>query len=191
MPNINTDIPSKNASDKDLPNANDGAPDAGKTARQRWMALLARSNDETLKAAWEALDDTPDYDVLRPAEVGMVMVRARAAGTGQRFNLGEMTVCRCAVRTAENRVGHAYVSGRNRHHALYAALFDALLQDPLWHPRLEQGLLNDIKTSENCRVRDAARKTATTKVDFFTLVRANEAYGDDTHKDGAHEQDRP
>lgn len=196
MTPIDSDITPGNAANaKDAPRDRDndrrerldGAPSrtAGnatrteKTARQRWMGLLARSDGATLEAAWNALDGAPDYSFLRPAEVGMVMVRGRAGGTGRRFNLGEMTVCRCSVRTAQDLVGHAYVAGRDKRHAHYAALFDALLQEPAWRARLEGGILGDIETQENTRVRNLARKTAATKVDFFTLVRGADAQGDD------------
>ena len=41
------------------------------------------------------------------------MMRGRAGGGGAPFNLGEMTVTRCTVRTAGGQVGHAYVAGRD------------------------------------------------------------------------------
>ena len=41
----------------------------------------------------------PRYRVLRGPEAGLVMVRGRAGGGGAPFNLGEMTVTRCTVRT--------------------------------------------------------------------------------------------
>ena len=59
------------------------------------------------------------------------MVRGRAGGGGAPFNLGEMTVTRCTVRTDSGQVGHAYVAGRDARQAELAAVFDALLQDPL------------------------------------------------------------
>ena len=37
---------------------------------------------------------------------------AAAGGGGAAFNLGEMTVTRCTVRTETGFVGHAYVAGR-------------------------------------------------------------------------------
>ena len=40
------------------------------------------------------------------------MVRGRAGGGGAPFNLGEMTVTRCTVRTEAGFVGHAYIAGR-------------------------------------------------------------------------------
>ncbi len=59
------------------------------------------------------------------------MVRGRTGGGGAAFNLGEMTVTRCTVRTDAGFVGHAYVAGRDERQAEMAALADALLQDPV------------------------------------------------------------
>ena len=42
------------------------------------------------------------------------MVRGRAGGGGAAFNLGEMTVTRCTVRTETGFVGHAYIAGPRR-----------------------------------------------------------------------------
>lgn len=67
--------------------------------RQRWMKVLAKASLEDLEDAVQKTGSRPDYQFLRNPETGMVMVRARAGGTGQRFNLGEITVTRCVVRT--------------------------------------------------------------------------------------------
>ncbi len=93
------------------------------------MGVLARAARDELEAAWETLEPRPAYDRLRPPETGMVMTRGRAGGTGRRFNLGEMTVTRCALRLDSGEMGIAYVAGRDRRHAELAALFDALMQD--------------------------------------------------------------
>ena len=50
--------------------------------------------------------------------------RARG-GTGTRFNLGEMTLTRCAVSLENGVVGIAYVQGRSLRHAEQAAVADA------------------------------------------------------------------
>ena len=62
----------------------------------------------------------------------------RTGGTGTRFNVGEMTVTRCAVQLEGGAVGVAYVRGRDRRHAELAALLDALLQDPARHDALDE-----------------------------------------------------
>ncbi len=70
---------------------------ADRSARQRWMSVLAKASPADLEARWRSLGEALSWACLRRPETGMVMVRGRAGGTGQRFNLGEMTVTRCAV----------------------------------------------------------------------------------------------
>ena len=66
----------------------------GTAQRPRWMSVLALAGAVELDACWRDLPPPPAYRVLRGPEVGLVMVRARAGGTGTRFNLGETTVTR-------------------------------------------------------------------------------------------------
>src|SRR5258708_28323405 len=80
--------------------------------RKRWMGILARTPREELESAWAGLDDRPVYKWLRRPEIGLVMVRGRAGGTGQPFNLGEMTVTRCAVRLSDCTTWHADIAWR-------------------------------------------------------------------------------
>ena len=97
-------------------------------ARKAWMSLLAKAPPLLLEELSESLENVPDFDWLRPPEVGGAMVRGRAGGTGAPFNLGEMTITRCALRLESGQVGHAYVQGRNKDHARRAAVIDALMQ---------------------------------------------------------------
>src|SRR4029077_6676311 len=99
-------------------------------ARRRWMSILAQAGSEELERAWSELSDRPRYRVLRGPEIGLVMVRGRAGGTGARFTLGELTVARCTVELDDGTIGHAYVRGRHLRHAELAAALDAMLQTP-------------------------------------------------------------
>ena len=141
--------------------------------RQRWMGLLARSPTDRLEAAWAALSDPPAYDRLRGPEIGLVMLRGRAGGTGGRFNMGEMPVTRCTVRLADGRIGHGWVQGRDRRKAELAAAFDGLLQDEARRADLEAALLGPAADALAARRDAAARKAAATRVEFFTLVRGD------------------
>lgn len=98
----------------------------------------------------------------------MVMVRGRTGGTGRRFNLGEMTVTRCAVRLGDGTVGHGYVAGRSPRHAELAAAFDALL---LQEDAGAAAAIEDLAQAREERRRRKAARTASTRVDFFTVVR--------------------
>ncbi len=148
-----------------------GMPDPAQTQRRRWMAVLAKAQLAELEGAWAGLADKPSYDWLRRPEVGMVMVRARAGGTGGQFNLGQMTVTRCALRLASGEAGLGYVQGRSKRHAELAAVFDALLQDEGRRRTLEDNVIVPLETAHAARRDARSRKANSTKVDFFTLVR--------------------
>lgn len=145
------------------------APDS--EARRRWMAALALASLDDLEAAWMALSEQPDYRCLRGPDTGLVMVRGRAGGTGGAFNLGEMTVTRCTVEIDEARVGHAYVAGTSARHAELAALFDALMQDLERAPALEKSLIVPLIEKREERLRAQSARIASSKVEFFTVVR--------------------
>lgn len=141
-------------------------------ARQRWMGLLAKADPAVLEDAWTRLG-APPHQPLRAPEVGSALVRGRAGGTGAAFNLGEMTVTRCAVVVA-GRTGFGYVAGRNKRHAELTALFDAVLQDDARRPALETSLLTPLAEAQ-ARAREArSRKAASSRVEFFTLVRGED-----------------
>ena len=139
-------------------------------ARPRWMALLARASAEALAGAVAAIGPPP-HRRMRGPETGLVMLRGRAGGTGERFNLGEMSVSRCTVALTGGAVGHAYVGGTDLRHAELAALLDALLQDPAMRPAIERDLLEPLAEAAAARARAVAARTAATRVEFFTLVR--------------------
>jgi alpha-D-ribose 1-methylphosphonate 5-triphosphate synthase subunit PhnG len=140
-------------------------------ARKARMGLLARAPAERLAALMPGA--LPAHTLLRPPETGAVMVRGRAGATGAPFNLGEMTVTRCAVRLASGEVGHAFVQGRDRDHARRAAVLDALMQTPEG-PRLHDAVLSPLIEEERARRSLRAAKAAATRVEFFTLVRGED-----------------
>jgi len=141
--------------------------------RKAWMGLLARAPSGELDRLWSEAGLTPDYAHLRPPEVGGVMVRGRAGATGAPFNLGEMTVTRCAVRLADGTVGHGYVQGRGKTHATQAALIDALMQGGEAET-LRAAILSPLQEAEDARRTARAARAAATKVDFFTMMRGED-----------------
>lgn len=74
-------------------------------SRQRWMGVLARAGNRLGDYEQQLMD--AEFQLIRPAEIGMTMVRGRMGGTGAAFNLGEMTVTRCVVRFADGRTGYS------------------------------------------------------------------------------------
>ena len=138
--------------------------------RQEWMGLLARAPAVRLAAL---LPDLPAHTTLRPADIGTVMVQGRAGGTGDAFNLGEMTVTRASVALDGGAVGHAYVQGRDKGHALRAAVIDALMQGDQ-AADIERQVLAPLRAEEATRKTARASRAAATKVEFFTMVRGED-----------------
>lgn len=147
-------------------------------ARRRWMSVLAKAGvaelEQRMPAIRAALGELPAYRLIRRPEIGMAMVRARAGGTGRAFNLGEMTMTRCTLRTEDGQVGSAYVAGRSQRQAELAALIDALLQDAAHQAQLVALVIDPLaRTQELHRNRRVERSTPT-RVDFFTVVRGED-----------------
>lgn len=141
--------------------------------RQSWMGLLARAPAARLAELWEAAGYAPEHGFLRAPEQGAVMVQGRTGATGAPFNLGEMTVTRCAAKLRCGTIGHGYVQGRNKSKAVTAALVDALMQtDQAEAVRraILSPLADDVQQAADLK----AAKAAATKVDFFTLVRGED-----------------
>jgi len=136
--------------------------------RREALGLLARAPASRLA---ELLPDPPPHDVLRMPEIGTVMVRGRAGGTGSAFNLGEITVTRASVRLGSGHVGHGYVQGRDKGHAMRAALVDAMGQAD---PAVIAGILTTLQGEEDARRAAVAAEAAATRVEFFTLVRGED-----------------
>jgi alpha-D-ribose 1-methylphosphonate 5-triphosphate synthase subunit PhnG len=151
-------------------------------ARAAWMRVLALAQSDALDAAYSQLGKTAalsGYRLLRKPESGMAMVRARAGGTGAQFNLGEMSVTRCAVVLDEAQgqpatAGVAYVQGRGTRHAEQAAVLDALLQLPVWHQRVMDIVIAPLERALTERAARQAATAAQTRVEFFTMVRGED-----------------
>ena len=140
-------------------------------ARRRWMGVLARAGAGEIAERLRHAPPLPRHTRLRGPEVGLVMVRGRQGGDGAPFNLGEMTVTRCAVGVAEGaRVGHAYVAGRDMEKAELAAALDAALQDAALRPALMAAVVEPLAAAQAERAAAVARKAAATRVDFSTLA---------------------
>jgi alpha-D-ribose 1-methylphosphonate 5-triphosphate synthase subunit PhnG len=143
-------------------------------ARRAVMALCAAATRAELGSALERLAYEGVVEELRPAEVGLVMTRGRIGGDGAPFNLGEATVTRAALRIESGEVGFAYQLGRDIPKVRQAALLDALWQRAD-HREAVEAVLEPV--AERIAAEDAAvaRKTAATRVNFFTLVRGEDA----------------
>ena len=149
-------------------------PSDSSEMRREWMGVLARAPLAMLESGLRRAGEQgslPGRSWLRKPETGLVMLRGRAGGAGERFNLGEMTLTRCALRIESGEVGVAYVKGRSQRKAELAALADALLQSGAWRETVGHRLLEPIRAhlkAETARERDKAQAT---RVEFFTLAR--------------------
>lgn len=140
------------------------------TDRQAWLGLLARAPEGRAAGLLAEAGLSEDVTFLRQPEIGSVMVRGRAGGTGAAFNLGEVTVTRCSLRLACGAVGHGHVQGRRKTDAEAAALVDALMQTGRAEV-VRQVVLGPLRAEEDLRRKRRASKAAATKVEFFTMVR--------------------
>lgn len=150
---------------KDLPDEN--------AVRKAWMGVLAKAPAGRVSELLDALGPRAAFQWLRKPEIGSTMVRARAGGTGAPFNLGEMTITRCALTLDSGEVGHAYIQGRRKADAEAAALVDALMQTDqaaTLRTELLDTIIKELAEAKTAR----AAKAAATKVDFFTMVRGED-----------------
>lgn len=143
--------------------------DNNKTDRREWMGILSRTPLEMLEA-WLTRATVPPHHWLRRPETGLAMVRARAGGSGEQFNLGEMTITRCALRLEGGASGVAYVQGRSHRKAELAALADALMQTS-YAARVREELIESARAHLEREAQTMQRKAQATRVEFFTLAR--------------------
>ena len=146
--------------------------------RRTWLAHLSRAPRSFLESALEGVCEgspLPAFDWLRTPQTGLAMVRGRIGGTGDAFNVGEATVTRAVLRLkgsdGSGTVGIAYQLGRDKQRAELAALADAMLQSPRWQAALRARLLEPLVQALDEARRKRASETASTRVDFYTMVR--------------------
>lgn len=135
------------------------------------MALCAEATAAELATALDGLAPLAAHEELRAPEPGLVMVRGRMGGDGRPFNLGEATVTRAVVRLETGETGFAYQLGRDRDKARRAALLDALAQV---RPVAVAAALAPVRMRIEAERETARRRTAATRVNFFTLQRGED-----------------
>ena len=143
------------------------------TDRQRWLSVLAHSSAALLETHWQALNLQPAYTLIRPAEIGLTRLQARMGATGKRFVMGDATVTRAVVQLSDGTLGYSYLLGRDKAHAERCALLDALLQQPKTRQLLEEKIITPLAAWRDEQRQLRAREIASSKVDFFTLVRGD------------------
>jgi len=144
------------------------------TARQHWLSVLAHSSAGQLDTCWQPLNLQPAFERVRPAEIGLTRLQARMGGTGKRFVMGDATVTRAVVKLDDGTLGFSYVLGRDKAHAERCALIDALLQQKATCELLQEKVIAPLAALQAEQRQQRAREIASSKVDFFTLVRGED-----------------
>lgn len=138
--------------------------------RRSWMAVLARAGTAALRHALAAGPALPAWQRLRGPETGLIMLRGRAGGDGEAFNLMETTATRCTVSMQGGSMGHATILGRDAEHAELAAAIDAGLQLPQLRATLLRLVVEPLAETQALERQIAGRRAAATRVQFFTLA---------------------
>jgi alpha-D-ribose 1-methylphosphonate 5-triphosphate synthase subunit PhnG len=141
--------------------------------RKKLLSVLAKSSKNHIVDQWKSLNISTDYKFLKKPEIGMVMVRARAAGHGENFNMGEMTVTRCVVQLDSNEIGYGYTAGREKEKSKLIAIIDALFQKEAFRDVISSNILQPLIVLQEKKETHNKIKTDTSKVNFFTMVRGD------------------
>ncbi len=141
--------------------------------RSAWFEVLVCADRAALmEQSAPFVADMPVQWLRRP-EAALVMVRARADAHGERFNLGEATVTRCALRWTDPAgavfAGVAYLLGRDPERAERIARLDALLQHPAHHECLRIALLEPLKVLRAQHLAAERAAVAASRVRFDTV----------------------
>lgn len=142
--------------------------------RQQLLSVLAKSSLKDIQQHWEHSLHDFEYSPLRAPQTGMVMAVARAEGSGEPFNLGEVSVTRCAIKLTTGQTGIGYVMGSSKEHSLHVALLDALAQVDDQYEDIKLKLIQPLQQKIEQRNQQQQQKTAATKVDFLTMVRGED-----------------
>ena len=135
-----------------------------------WMSLLATSNQSDLLNLWEQKKIRVNYIWLRTPEIGSIMAQGRMGVTGDKFNIGEVTITRCSLKLNCGTIGHSYVQGRSKKKAEISALCDALMQTEMSN-EINKSIIIPLEKIKKNNKDKILSKAEATKVDFFTLVR--------------------
>lgn len=141
--------------------------------RADWLRVLAMAHPAELgRLAAPVLADYR-FETLRAPEHGLVMVRARIGNRGDRFNVGEATLSRCAVRhrAADGSVvaGVGHVLGLDEARAERIAQLDALLQRPELRALLLREVIEPLRAARQRSEREERARTEASRVRFFAL----------------------
>ncbi|MEZ5741462.1 MAG: phosphonate C-P lyase system protein PhnG [Burkholderiaceae bacterium] len=138
--------------------------------RADWLGVMALSDPDELARLAAPILAGETFEALRAPELGLYMAQARIDAAGNRFNLAELPVSRCVVRSRHGTAGVGYVSGRRLPMAECIARVDALLQAPHLREAVLARVIRPLADAlAQRRAHEHARAQAS-RVRFFTLT---------------------
>jgi alpha-D-ribose 1-methylphosphonate 5-triphosphate synthase subunit PhnG len=143
-----------------------------KEQRRAWLSTLAHAPRGPLMDLTQRATEGLRFETMREPEAGLVMLRARVDGSGNRFNIGEATLVRCVVCLRIDgmpTLGVGYCLGRDAERARCVARLDALLQQPSHHADVMRGVIEPLRRLIEIARAMAQRRTAASRVAFHTL----------------------
>ena len=142
--------------------------------RQSLLSTLAKSSLKDIQHYWNHSIDDFQFKTIRPPQTGMVMAVGRTEANGEPFNLGEVSVTRCALRLESGETGFGYSMGSDKTQVLHIALLDALAQVDGNFDNLNNNVIEPLKEKIAERRKRQQKQTNTTKVDFLTIARGED-----------------
>ena len=85
------------------------------------------------------------------------------------------TLTRAAVRLTDGTLGYSWVLGRDKQHAERCALIDALMQQSRHFQNLSETLIAPLDADRMARIAARQAEVNASRVDFFTMVRGDNA----------------
>lgn len=142
-------------------------------ARAGWLRVLAHAPAAELAQHADAVLADYHFDWLRRPEQGLVMARARIGNTGDRFNLGDLTVTRCVARYTPHGgtavAGVGMVLGLDAARAARVAQLDALLQCASEHALVMRTVVAPLAALVAQRQAQEQARAQASRVRFFEL----------------------
>jgi alpha-D-ribose 1-methylphosphonate 5-triphosphate synthase subunit PhnG len=149
--------------------------DTSASYRLAIMQACAHATVAEMKAALQFIGFAQPVEDVRPPESGLVMLRGRVGGAGSAFNVGEASVTRAVVQFSDGTLGYSYLLGRSTEKARLAAILDGLGQQASLGEQLNRNFVAGVLRRVNDEQRRRREEAAATRVDFFTLVRGEDA----------------
>ncbi|MBE7561468.1 phosphonate C-P lyase system protein PhnG [Acidithiobacillus sp. HP-6] len=137
--------------------------------RPDWMRELAVASLEDFQMISAMVKSWPNYQILAGPELGSIMIHGRIAGNGSPFPVGECSITRCMVEDAQGHTGYSWILGQETERALWAARWDALLQDSAHFQDLWNQAIQPLQQKRIRNEQAVADKMQSTQVQFFSM----------------------